>query len=1807
MVTYQVSASADDGFAQSAAAQDTTASYLKIGDERTYAIPYQMSAMRFNDVDIPRSATITSAYLKITSINTDYRGQIYGVIAAEASDNPADFSGRLIGNAVLTAASVVWDRKTAWSPDTQYISPDISNVIQEVVNRPGFGSGNSIAVYYSTRALSGKARSFASYEYSPSSVAVLEITYETYTISGHILTTEATGLENVAVSAGANIEGDVTDASGYYELKVPLNWSGTVTPSKADWGFSPVNQPYSNVNSDQVSEDYTAFKPNISGYVKDGGGASVEGVLVSADNGGGSYITNTSGYYEIIVPYDWSGTVTPNRLGWGFTPSNRSYSNVTADQIDQDFTAVYVGIIVKPDGTGDYPTIQTAIDAAINGDIVELQTGTYTGDGNRNIYFLGKAITVRGATGNPNDVIIDCQGTQEDPHRGFNFVNGEDANSILECLTITNGYSPQEDIEGCLRYVGGAVFCKNSDPTIDNCVFNNNFALNYGGAVYSYNSNPTLNNCFATGNYASTGGGGLYNYYSSPMIQNCVISDNSTGRSGASRGGGICNLYSEPVITDCIINNNTAYYNGGGIHNLSSNLTISNCDITNNSAIYDAGGWDGSRGGGIHHESGNLVINNCRINSNTVKGCSTLFFFGGGGIYNLGNATISNSVIRDNFVSHNSSCSSLGYYKGGGICNSGNMLINNCTIIYNLMADSFFADGGGIYSSYSNSLTITNSIIWGNQVSEIYGTWVTVSYSNVGGGYEGIGNINEDPEFIDQFHLSSSSQCLNTGDPNYIPDSNETDIDSDPRIVGMRIDIGADEFASENPFIVLSDLGFSFSALEARDNPAPATAKLNNLGLNVLNWTTSSNAAWLTITPTSGVLNYDEMENLSITADINGLSAGEYYGQISIDDPQAVNGPKVIDVHLAITGPSLGIDLSNFSFQASKETLNPEPQALTISNLTGGGTLSWNITSDCNWMSIEPISGAVTTGSVAVMLDIDQNNIDYGNHNCQLLVEALDAGNSPQIVNVDLQVLRPMFSTNQSIFNFTAEGLNVTVPDQILNITNTGHDTLDWHIEMPNDYDWLGISPLLGQTERLETDNVILSIDNNSIDYGTYSCQLQVSDPNAENSPQTVSVNFEVLGPKINLSKTNYYFYAYGKSDDDVADQQLMISNAGYDTLNWHIEIPNDCNWLTVTPQAGSVTDGNSTVILSVEPNKAPEYGYNYCTLQIIDPNASNSPQVVEVRLNVYGPTLSISPSALNIYAEKDKAAESAFVITNTGYGVLDWTIEVPNDCNWITWMSPISGSCSRHESIEVTVTVDANGLDADTTDDTHFWIHSPQLGSPKVSYIYLHVYEPNEIHVPYDYPTLQQAVDAAQVYGDTIIVHPGKYAGCDTKGKSLTITSLDPNNPSIVAATIIGSGISGIYGIIYKDATGFLELKGLSIIHDPEIYSSNYTGIVSHYGNTYIKNCTIKNWPEGGVNIWAFRDIGKAMIENCLISGNKVAGILTQFRAQNLNIDVNNCTITNTLPDIQGDMSGIRMDGYDNIKLNINNSILSNCKSPNDVEIAFNSIFSREMNYLEISNSCLPSGPNGIFIADTNYVNVSYGPGNIEADPCFVKDGYLNDNNTPSYANDDYWVEGDYHLKSQYGYWQQSSFAKMDADGDGFLDMTDFAVLAGEWGKTSQKQTMTSQPYYDYYQYLRADLDDSGTVDVNDLMIFCDNYLYYYDYGQWVNDNVTSPCIDAGDPNSDWTAELWPHGKCINMGAYGGTAEASMSNSTVGNIANLDNDANDVVDYNDLDIFVKKWCYEESLLAEDLNRDGVVNCVDYGIFANNWLAGTMP
>ena len=107
-------------------------------------------------------------------------------------------------------------------------------------------------------------------------------------------------------------------------------------------------------------------------------------------------------------------------------------------------------------GTTDHPfdAIQQAVDASSHGDTIIVADGTYTGPGNRDIDFTGKAITLVSENG-PEMCIINCNGTAADPHRGFYFHSAEDANSVVDGFTIINGYASNEDFFAGTEQCGG--------------------------------------------------------------------------------------------------------------------------------------------------------------------------------------------------------------------------------------------------------------------------------------------------------------------------------------------------------------------------------------------------------------------------------------------------------------------------------------------------------------------------------------------------------------------------------------------------------------------------------------------------------------------------------------------------------------------------------------------------------------------------------------------------------------------------------------------------------------------------------------------------------------------------------------------------------------------------------------------------------------------------------------------------------------------------------------------------------------------------------------------------------------------------------------------------------------------------------------------------------------------------------------------------------------------------------------------------------------------------------------------------------
>ncbi|MFC1793259.1 right-handed parallel beta-helix repeat-containing protein [Planctomycetota bacterium] len=249
-------------------------------------------------------------------------------------------------------------------------------------------------------------------------------------------------------------------------------------------------------------------------------------------------------------------------------------------------------------------------------------------------------------------------------------------------------------------------------------------------------------------------------------------------------GGGLVNEYGSPQIINCTFTQNLAQYYGGGMYNYYSNPTLVNCTFTQNLA--------GTEGGGIYNYQSNLILTNCAFKRNSAVD-------NGGGIYNVGSILIlSNCIFTGNQAR---------LYGGGMSCNNSNPILTNCTF-----AGNSAPDGSALAcnSLSTRSIVGLNSCIFWNGGNEIWNndnSIINISYSNIQGGWPGTGNIDADPLFADtngpdnipeteddDFRLAPLSPCIDSGDPNYVSEPNETDFEGNQRIVGGRVDMGAYEF-----------------------------------------------------------------------------------------------------------------------------------------------------------------------------------------------------------------------------------------------------------------------------------------------------------------------------------------------------------------------------------------------------------------------------------------------------------------------------------------------------------------------------------------------------------------------------------------------------------------------------------------------------------------------------------------------------------------------------------------------------------------------------------------------------------------------------------------------------------------------------------------------------------------------------------------------------------------------------------------------------------------------------------------------------
>ena len=348
-------------------------------------------------------------------------------------------------------------------------------------------------------------------------------------------------------------------------------------------------------------------------------------------------------------------------------------------------------------------------------------------------------------------------------------------------------------------------------------------------------------------------------------------------------------------------------------------------------------------------------------------------------------------------------------------------------------------------------------------------------------------------------------------------------------------------------------------------------------------------------------------------------------------------------------------------------------------------------------------------------------------------------------------------------------------------------------------------------------------------------------------------------------------------------------------------------------------------------------------------------------------------------------------------------------------------------------------------------------------------------------------------------------------------------SHPVIKNCTFGKNSTGGRHGVVYSESSSptisncvFRDNDGGGIEFQYETRATvsrcSFIGNVSGYGSGI--NCEYGSSPAIGDCVFigntAWYDGGALRcyegcyptVSNCIFAGNKAViqngGAISTLESSPT---LTNCTFTAN--------SAARKGGaifcYEGSHPKVANCILwgNSAADGAQIALAYHQSPGQDPSTTEItvSYSNVQGGPEAVSLEERCKLN--WGPGNTDVEPRFVLPGFWDPNGTLENADDDFWVNGDYHLKSQ----------------------------AGRWNASER---------------------------------------------QWTIDEVTSPCIDAGDPLGPIGLEPFPNGGIVNMGAYGGTTEASKS------------------------YFNKPPC--ELIVAGDINGDCIVNFVDFAFMALHWL-----
>jgi len=251
------------------------------------ATPVFTVGIRFQNITIPQGATITNAYVEFTATETK-SGTTSLTFEGQASDNAPTFTTATnnITSRPKTSASVTWSNVPTWNIGVAYQAPNLSAIIQEIVDRTGWASGNSLVIIVSG---SGD-RDAKTYENSSTQAALLHVDYgssggSTAASSGAGFSGGGGGGSKGTGTGGAG--GDGTNAAGSAASGTTGGDGGTALAGATGGGGGGANT--------QVAGGDGGGGGTGDPFGTGGSGASTDGALGGKGGGGGGASDATPG------------------------------------------------------------------------------------------------------------------------------------------------------------------------------------------------------------------------------------------------------------------------------------------------------------------------------------------------------------------------------------------------------------------------------------------------------------------------------------------------------------------------------------------------------------------------------------------------------------------------------------------------------------------------------------------------------------------------------------------------------------------------------------------------------------------------------------------------------------------------------------------------------------------------------------------------------------------------------------------------------------------------------------------------------------------------------------------------------------------------------------------------------------------------------------------------------------------------------------------------------------------------------------------------------------------------------------------------------------------------------------------------------------------------------------------------------------------------------------------------------------------------------------------------------------------------